>query len=162
MKLFVFCIGGSYGGANVELHDIRFAIGETAEACHAEIRRQWWGDPASLHLDAWGALEQADGYDIAVTARADVAQDNALFFVHLGGYDAAEFGELHHNAFVVAADAAAAKARALAQVDGWDAPHKDKLVAVDVALRHSGYGLKLTAAATPKPFRFTCQYLPLG
>ena len=62
MKLFMFYVGGNCGNSNVELHDVRFSIGETAEDCHDDLRRQWWGDPESLHLDCWGAVEQADGF----------------------------------------------------------------------------------------------------
>jgi hypothetical protein len=163
MNLFVFCLGGTYGGSHIELHDIRFAVGETAEACHDEMRQQWWGDAAGLHLDAWGILEQADGYDIAVTDTAEPTGAQSLFFVQLGGYDAAEFGELHRNAFVVAPDAAAAKTRALSLVKDWNSPHKDGLVAVEAVLNGKNrHRLRLTPATEPKPFRFTCQYLRLS
>ena len=47
-NLFMFYIGSSFGGSNIELHDIRFSIGDTPDACLDDIRRQWWGDPASL------------------------------------------------------------------------------------------------------------------
>ncbi|MGC1555455.1 MAG: DUF1543 domain-containing protein, partial [Bradyrhizobium sp.] len=55
----MFYVGGNCGNSNVELHDVRFSIGEAAEDCHDDLRRQWWGEPRSLHLDCWGAVEQA-------------------------------------------------------------------------------------------------------
>ncbi|WP_348539988.1 DUF1543 domain-containing protein [Rhizobium sp. rho-13.1] len=58
MKLFMFYIGGDCGNSNIELHDVRFSIGETAEDCRDDLRNQWWGDPKSLHLDCWGAVER--------------------------------------------------------------------------------------------------------
>jgi hypothetical protein len=70
MKLFMFYVGGNCGNSNVELHDVRFAIGQTPEDCFEDLRRQWWGEPKSLHLDCWGAVEQADGYDIELSTRS--------------------------------------------------------------------------------------------
>ena len=52
MKLFMFYIGGDCQNSNVELHDVRFSIGETPEDCRDDLRKQWWGDPNSLHSTA--------------------------------------------------------------------------------------------------------------
>jgi hypothetical protein len=167
VKLFMFYIGGSYRNSNVELHDVRFCVGETAEACHDDLRRQWWGDPDSLHLDCWGPVEQADGFDIAIAAGAEPS-DERLFFANMGGYDPREFSELHRNVLLVARDAKTAKQRALSQVAGWSLPHKDNLFEVENLLDLSklaaerGYGLKLTPATAEKPFAFTCDYRPIG
>jgi hypothetical protein len=35
------------------------------------VAGRWWGDRKSLHLDCWGAVEQADGYDIMTKAVED-------------------------------------------------------------------------------------------
>jgi len=79
------CVGGSFRNANTEIHDIRFAIGQTIEACYPDLRSQWWGDSKSLHLDCWGEVVHADGHDIAVTnAPLDNGQ-RKLFFVNFGG-----------------------------------------------------------------------------
>ena len=168
LKLFMFYVGGSCGNSNVELHDVRFSVGETPEDCHGDLRQQWWGDPASLHLDCWGEVSQADGHDVALTTDAPRDGVNKLFFVNLGGYDAREFSELHQNILLVAPDAKAAKAKALAQVQGWAEPHKDKLFKVEAAvdvtasLRRFGYFLELTKAKVEKPFAFVCKYLPIA
>ena len=111
MKLFMFYIGGNCRTSNVELHDVRFSVGAKPEDCYADLRRQWWGDPESLHLDSWGEVQQADGYDVSITQDPTPETGDKLFFVNLGGYDAAEFGELHKNLLIVAADAKAAKAK---------------------------------------------------
>ncbi len=168
MKLFMFYVGGNCGNSNVELHDVRFSIGETPEDCYADLRRQWWGDADSLHLDCWGAVEQADGFDITLTADKTTETTDRLFFVNLGGYDPAEFSELHKNVLLVTPDADTAKAKAKAQIKHWVSPHRDKLFdvekAVDVTsmMQHYGYSLRLTKAANEKPFTFVCKYLPIA
>jgi hypothetical protein len=168
MKLFMFYVGGNCGNSNVELHDVRFSIGETAEDCHDDLRRQWWGEPKSLHLDCWGEVNQADGFDVALTPEAPRAGVDNLFFVNLGGYDPLEFSELHKNILVVATDANAAKAKALSQAQNWSQPHRDKLFEVEktvditALLQRYGVFLTLTKAAQEKQFAFVCQYLPLG
>jgi hypothetical protein len=101
MKLFMFYVGGNFANSNVELHDVRFSIGQTPEDCHDDLRRQWWGDPKSLHLDCWGAVEQADGYDIELSTQPPEDVDQKLFFVNLGGYDPSAFTELHKNVLIV-------------------------------------------------------------
>src|SRR5258708_13927838 len=50
MKHFMFYVGGDCGNSNVELHDVRFSVGETPQDSSADLRRQWWGDAKSLHL----------------------------------------------------------------------------------------------------------------
>lgn len=169
MKLFMFYVGGNCGASNVELHDVRFSVGNSAEDCYADLRKQWWGDPDSLHLDCWGEVEQADGYDIVVAKDGSgEASAERLFFVNLGGYDHGEFGELHRNLLLVTTDATAAKAKALAQIEGWFLPHKDKIFEVEKAVDLSaftdtrGFSLRLTKASREKRFSFTCNYVPIG
>lgn len=171
MKLFMFYVGGSCRGANVELHDVRFAIGDAPEACHADLRRQWWGDPKSLHVDCWGEVRQADGHDVAVEpgpgSEAGAEGGLRLFFVNLGGYDPRAFEELHRNVLVVAPDAALAKRRALSLVEGWTTPHRDalfeveKLICLSGAVEGAGARLRLTKARIERPFEFVCGYLSI-
>jgi hypothetical protein len=168
MKLFMFYVGGNCGNSNVELHDVRFSIGNTVEDCYDDLRRQWWGDPKSLHLDSWGIVEQADGYDVMLTTAPQSDVSSRLFFVNLGGYDPQTFGELHKNVLIVAPDIKAAKLKALSQVNDWVQPHKDQIFeieqAIDLTTMTGKYGsaLSLKPASAPKPFVFQCLYLPLG
>ncbi|ACK50931.1 protein of unknown function DUF1543 [Methylocella silvestris BL2] len=168
MKLFMFYIGGDCGNSNVELHDIRFSIGEAPEDCRDDLRKQWWGDPKSLHLDCWGEVEQADGYDVAVTTEGPPDDATKLFFVNMGGYDPKEFTELHKNMLLVASDAKAAANKALSRIQGWASPHKDnafeveKAVDVTAMMSRCGYFLNLAKASSYKPFNFTCNYTPIG
>jgi hypothetical protein len=168
MKLFMFYVGGDCGNANVELHDVRFSIGETPEDCFDDLRRQWWGEPGSLHLDCWGTVEQADGHDIALSTEPLVGAPEKLFFVNLGGYDPSEFAELHRNVLIVAADDKAAKAKAKCQINHWQKPHRDRLFEIEKtlditkAMQRYGYYLVLRPATQEKPFRFQCGYRPIG
>lgn len=168
MKLFMFYVGGDCANSNIELHDVQFSIGNRPEDCYEDLRRQWWGEPKSLHLDCWGAIEQADGYDVTLTAEPAGDTPLRLFFVNLGGYDPQQFSELHENVLIVAADPATAKKQALAQIGDWAQPHKDRLFEIEKAvdltelLRSYGRRLGLRRAIAPKPFVFHCKYLPIG
>jgi hypothetical protein len=164
----MFYVGGNCGNSNVELHDVRFSIGDVPEDCYDDLRRQWWGDPNSLHLDSWGIVEQADGYDVTLTTAPQNDASPKLFFVNLGGYDPREFGELHKNVLIAAPDIKLAKQKALEQVNDWVQPHKDRIFEIEQAIDltaltgHYGYALSLKPAANQKPFVFQCLYLPLG
>lgn len=170
MKLYMFYVGGNCGNSNVELHDVRFSIGERPEDCYDDLRRQWWGDLNGFHLDCWGAVEQADGFDVTVTASvvAPLVNSESLFFVNLGGYDPSEFGELHRNVLLVASDAKAAKVRALGQVQTWSEPHRDRAFEVEKTLdvtalaKACGHHLALTKAKETKKFNFITKYFPIG
>lgn len=168
MKLYMFYIGGDCANSNVELHDVRFSIGQTPEDCFDDLRRQWWGTPESLHLDCWGAVEQVDGHDIELLQEPPTDAHNRLFFVNLGGYDSALFAELHQNILIVAVDAVTAKGKAKAQINHWQKPHRDKLFEIDKTLdiselmRRHGYHLALWPATHEKPFQFQCDYRPIG
>lgn len=168
MKLFMFYVGGDCGNSNVELHDVRFSIGDTFEDCFDDLRSQWWGDPQSLHLDCWGEVNHADGYDVALTTERPGQSAERLFFVNLGGYDPRQFSELHRNVLVVARDAPSAKTKSLKLIANWNLPHKDglfeieKAVDVGAAMERRGYFLQLSEAIVEKPFAFTCDYLSIG
>jgi hypothetical protein len=168
MKLFMFYIGGNCGNSNIELHDVRFSVGNEPEDCYDDLRRQWWGDPRSLHLDCWGPVEQADGFDVTLTAASPGDMPSKLFFINLGGYNPLEFAELHRNVLIVAPDAVTAKQTALGQINDWSQPHKDRLFEVEKAVDVSalmvsqGYFLALKPATIERPFVFRCEYLPIG
>lgn len=166
MRLFAVIVGGAVEGCHVELHDTRFVAGERIEDCYAALKAQWWGTPESLHLDAWGPLGWADGFRVELTDE-DVPGDQRLWFVNLGGYDPAQFDELHRNLFIVAPDWRRAKARALQSVKDWVSPHKDHVFDVDRAIDVAGalggsWRVRLIPAAAAEPFRFEARYVPIG
>ena len=168
MKLFMFYIGGDCGGSNIELHDIRFAAGDTAEDCHGALRRQWWGTPKSLHLDCWGAVEQADGFDVRLE-RAPQVGTNRLYFLNMGGYQPDQFEELHKNVLLVGETQQEVLVRAMKDVRAtWSSPHRDAILEVEKticlsdAMAQDGWFVHLTPATEVKPFAFTCRYLKLA
>jgi hypothetical protein len=165
-KLFAVYVGGLVEGAHVELHDMRFVIGRTIEDCFDDLKAQWWGAPESLHIDAFGALEHIDGFRIDVVDEPAPGAEK-LWFFNLGGYDPAQFTELHENVFVVAPDWRTGKKKALERVRHWTSPHKDYVFdverAVDVAAAVAPRSyLRLTPGTAGRPFRFEARYIPLA
>lgn len=166
-RLWIVVVGGYPEGAHVEVHDTRFAVGETLAEVFSTLKDQWWGGPDSrFHFDAWGILEWTDGHDVVV---ADVAPEGAvadqkLWFVNLGGYRDGVFAELHKDVFVVASTKSEAKGRALAMAEreGWTSPHRDALMTVEAAVDVSDklVGIHLVPNTEEKPFAFEAKYLP--
>ncbi len=163
MKLFAFVIGGSTPTSLIELHDVRICAGETMEDTYDDIRRTWWGTPESLHLDCWGELTSADGYNITLSDVPPAAADK-LWFVNLGGYDPADFAEQHKNVFVVAPTQSKAKVRALKQILHWKGHHEDnsfdveQITSVGDILAAQGLYVHLEKTDNPVPFVFKYGY----
>lgn len=178
MKLFVIYIGGKTDSSLIELHDMRFAVAEKIEDTYQSLRKSWWGVPSSLHLDCWGILNYADGYNILLDSSPQTTpQSNPqtspqkLYFVNLGGYDSTKFTELHENIFVVAEDESTAKTKALQKIkqeSNWETPHRDYLYAVENCLclntiaEEKALYLHLEKTDSPNLFEFTCKYVPIG
>ncbi len=166
MKLFAVYIGGDIAGANLELHDLRFVVADTIEETYDQLRREWWGTPASLHLDCWAELTQADGYRIELFDEPTTHKEK-LFFIHLGGYDGT-FGEAHQNLFLVAENAQQAKSRAVKAITGWQDPHRDALFEIEKTLNLSEltaaqtHHIHLTSIDDPSQPGFTCNYRKIG
>lgn len=167
-NLFVIYIGGAHEQSLIELHDIRFVVADTIEETYSSLKKTWWGTPESLHLDAWGILHHADGYDISLSNKPFTESKNKLYFVNLGGYDKTQFTELHQNVFVVAENEQQAKLKAVAQVQHWEVPHRDylfeaeKIVNIDTLLSKDNQYIHLHPSQTAIPFKFTCLYTPIG
>lgn len=166
MKLFAIYIGGEHPKANIEIHDMRFVVAPSLEDSYAELRRQWWGTPGTLHIDCWAELDHADGYDVALKPEP-FAGPERLYYVNLGGYDTADFSEKHKNVFVVAPTLAAAKTRAIKAAQGWEALHRDDMYEAEqaFALNDAVAGQKLhihlTPSALARPLVFSCDYTPI-
>ncbi len=160
-------VGGHTPTSNLEVHDMRFVVGETIEDCYKELQKQWWGDPDTLHLDCWGAIEQVDGYDVSLSTKPYSTEKN-LFFVNFGGYNPEQFDELHKNILIVAPNEAQAKGKAKEDVMHWQVPHKDTLFDIEKALclneqlEKEGLYIHLEKSDTIKEFAFTCTYKPIS
>lgn len=169
MKLFVVMVGGDMPNSNIELHDIRFVVGDKIEDCFDQLKAQWWGVPESLHLDCWGALEATSGYTISLRSTPSSRKEK-LFFVHMGGYTPKSFTELHYNTFIVETSAEKALASVKLQDDlqMWELPHKDnqfeidKMIDIQEQLKLSGLYIHLEQVEQHDPFAFKCDYVPFA
>jgi hypothetical protein len=168
MKLFVIYIGGTHEKAFIEVHDMRFVVADKIEDTYDVLKKTWWGTKESLHLDAWGALEYADGYNISLKDEPSTDTENKLYFVNLGGYDSSMFTEKHKDVFVVAPTASKAKVRALKQILHWESYHRDYQYEVDEVIdltnfaTENGKYIHLGPTDTTKEFTFKCKYTPIG
>ena len=131
-RLFAVCLGGRAARCNTELHDIVFVTGSSVETAYDQLLAKWFGLPQGLHIDAWAELDVIDGYEISLSPIPNPGSDR-LYFVNLGAYRPGELGEVHANAFLVAADVQDAKRRAKAALltDGAEQVHTDDLYEVD-------------------------------
>ncbi|RUO62662.1 DUF1543 domain-containing protein [Pseudidiomarina insulisalsae] len=108
MQLYMFYIGGSAPGANIEVHDVRFVAGASVEACYPALRANWYGTLSGLHLDSYVRVHHVDGYRIELRREA-AAQAEKLWFVNFGGYYPNRLAEFHDFTLVVAQSADEAK-----------------------------------------------------
>ncbi|MCH8492144.1 MAG: DUF1543 domain-containing protein [Idiomarina sp.] len=137
-KLFLVYVGGSAPGANIELHDIRFVVGASIEATYPALKRQWFGDRSSVHMDSYVHVHHVDGYKIELVKAASQASKK-LYFVNFGGYFPGKLAEYHDFTLVVASSSDEARALAKPKVlasglANSEQFHKDDLLAVDDCL----------------------------
>ena len=167
MKLFALYIGGKTANSLIEVHDVRFTIGKRLQDTYPEIRKSWWGTPQSLHLDCWGELTSADGYNITLSPEP-CKSDEKLWFVNLGGYEPGDFNEQHKNIFVVAPTESQAQVRALKTITHWQGRHRDTIFEVEHILcldeiaAEKGLSIHLEKTDNLVPFEFKYGYKPIG
>lgn len=157
-------VGGQTPAANIELHDMRFAVGEKISDTYETLQREWWGDPETLHVDVWAEVKQIDGYNVRLSSEPYKGKEK-LYFVNLGGYEKTLFDEVHRNVLKVATSQEKAKAEARAGVGHWHMPHKDNLFEVENILPLSKFGnlnVHLEKAEEEIPFDFHCRYTPIS
>jgi hypothetical protein len=130
-KLFVFYLGGAAPGANIEVHDVQFAVAERPEEAHAGLVARWFGTRGSLHIDAYGIVSWADGYSISLRPEPQ-ARAPRLYFINMGGYEPGALREEHEFTFLVAhsPDEAKSKARHML-LPGRTHRHRDNFMEVD-------------------------------
>lgn len=168
MKLFAVFIGGGHPRANIELHDMRFVVGETLEATIPQLRAAWWGKPGSLHIDGYAELTEVDGWQVEVVqGAAPASPGRALWFVNIGGYTPALFGEQHNYLFLAGEEKAKVWSRARAISPEWIGRHKDNFVSVDEVIEVNGllgegWHVRLDKPATgERPMRMVSEYVAL-
>ena len=121
-NLYLVVLGGRVADSHIELHDVRWVVGESIEDTIPSLRQQWFGLISGLHIDSYKAIQQVDGYAIELIKqqreckelqqKSFNATNDQLWFINLGGYDRNSLQELHQFGLVVAPSKQAAKARA--------------------------------------------------
>ena len=93
LSLFIVVLGGRSLKSNIELHDVRWVIGESIEDTFPELRKQWIGKKNGLHIDSYKSIRYVDGYEIVLcksnknNLNNRKIEDLSLWFVNLGGYN---------------------------------------------------------------------------
>ncbi len=128
MNLYLVVLGGRIRGSHVEMHDVRWVIGETIESTIPCLKSEWIGNSSGLHIDSYKLIKFVDGYRVKLknTDESHGEGINKLWFINLGGYKTGEMLEQHHLTLVVASSAQEAQRKAL---NKWCEPikqiHKD-------------------------------------
>ena len=142
-NLFIIMLGGRHARANIEVHDVILAVGETLEETYDQLRNAWFGEQKGLHIDAWAKINGVEhlgkSYKIQFSQAQPKLTDPKLWLINLGGYDEKEFGELHRYVLIVAKNAVDAKAQAKTQfASHWQKKHTDRVLDVDdcIAIDH--------------------------
>ena len=92
LHLFLVVLGGRASKSNIEVHDIRWVVGETINETFPTLREEWFGEQKGLHIDSYKAIKYIDGYKIKITEAnktypEDIVFSNkSLWFINLGGY----------------------------------------------------------------------------
>lgn len=133
--LFVVMLGGKHPKATIEVHDVQFVVAERLESAYEQLRQAWFGSPAGLHIDSWMRVDGVEHYKVEFSPLAPGPDAPRLYFLNLGGYEAATFGEAHRYLLVVAKDKTEAKAKGKQQMLAhWHKSHTDALLDVDDCL----------------------------
>ncbi|MGO2478001.1 MAG: DUF1543 domain-containing protein [Pseudoalteromonas sp.] len=148
MQLFMVYLGGRIQGCHIEIHDVRFVVGENIEQTYSKLKAQWVGDKKSVHMDSYMAVNHIDGFKVEVVDEP-IKQSQQLYFVNLGAYHGDSLAEQHDFSLYVASSINEAKQRAKDDLlAGLSHLHKDDLHDVDdcfaIDLLDSQLHIKLT------------------
>ena len=118
LSLFIVVLGGRSLKSNIEIHDVRWVIGESIEDTYPELRKQWIGNKRGLHIDSYKRIKYVDGYKIVISKSNkdqlinEQIENKSLWFVNLGGYNPKKMYEEHEFKLVVAKKPIEAKRKA--------------------------------------------------
>ena len=131
-KLFLVVLGGRVKGCHIEVHDVRWVVGETIKDTISELKKQWWGLKKGLHIDSYREIKEVDGYNInicsTVPTEGATLTSVKLWFVNIGAYEKNKMAEQHEYGLVVANTSFSAKAKAKKKwLHGLEKQHKDDL-----------------------------------
>ena len=140
--LYLVVIGGRIPKANIELHDVRWVVGQKIEDTFDELRNSWFGSLDGLHIDSFKKITYVDGYKINLKNIENKKQKNNkifnekitkknLWFVNIGGYDPSSMQEKHEFGLVVAKSSLEAKNKAKSKwLNGCKKKHKDDISSI--------------------------------
>ena len=129
LSLYIVVLGGRSLKSNIEIHDVRWVIGESLEDTFSELREQWIGKISGLHIDSYKCIKFVDGYEIVISKsnkdnlNSSKTEDLKLWFVNLGGYNPNKMYEEHEFNLIVAKKAIEAKRKAK---KNWESNLKNK------------------------------------
>ena len=129
LSLFIVVLGGRSLKSNIEIHDVRWVLGETIEDTFPELRKQWLGKKSGLHIDSYKCVKYVDGYEIVLSKSNKDSliipgiENLSLWFVNLGGYNPKKMYEEHEFNLIVARKAIDAKKKAK---KNWESNLKNK------------------------------------
>lgn len=133
--LFVVLLGGKHPRAKIEVHDVVFAVADSLQEAHSQLREGWFGSPSGLHIDSWMAVDGVAQWKVELSGLAPAPQAPRLFFINLGGYEPGTFGEAHRYRLVVARDKREARVEAKRLMpEAWEKSHTDAVLDVDDCL----------------------------
>jgi len=129
--------------ANIELHDVRWVVGQRIEDTYDTLRNNWFGSSKGLHIDSYKKIQYIDGHKINLINfekdRIDKRQlkknkaKKYLWFVNLGGYDPTSMQEKHEFGLVIASNKLEAKNMAKSKwLIGCKKKHKDNIASLEM------------------------------
>ncbi len=129
LSLFLVVLGGRASKSNIEVHDVRWVVGETINETFPTLRKEWFGKQKGLHIDSYKEIKYIDGYEIKITEANETypedsfCRNKSLWFINLGGYTPEKMSEEHSFRLVVANSVLQAKRKAK---DCWNGNIKSK------------------------------------
>jgi len=133
--LYVVMLGGKHPRAKIEVHDVAFVIADRLEDAYPQLRQDWFGSGAGLHIDSWMAVDGVERWRVEFSPLAPSPGSPRLYFLNLGGYESRSFGEAHHYVLVVAHDKREAVVKGRQQMQAhWSQSHIDAVMDVDDCL----------------------------
>ncbi len=117
LSLFIVVLGGRSLKSNIEIHDVRWVIGESIKDTFPQLREQWLGKKSGLHIDSYKCIKYVDGYEILISKPSKnnlirPKEKLSLWFVNLGAYNPEKMFEEHEFNLIVAKKATDAKKKA--------------------------------------------------
>ena len=138
-------LGGRAKNSHIELHDVRWVIGERIEDTFEQLCNEWFGYRYGLHIDSYMKVIYIDGYMIRLEKQSSSKNDppnnkctkenplKSLWFVNIGGYKPCHLSEQHEFGLVVAETAQQAKTKAKRKfLKNAELKHKDDISSIQV------------------------------